>query len=166
MIAIFALVIIFNPSLSLANPPYKVTATGYCLRGKMTNGEKTYPGVIALSRDLVKCLGLKKGPGPYDCKFGALIHLKGVGTFVFKDLMPPKWNRRVDVYFPTIDQCHVFGVRRCDLTVVSNGGGKVLRRILSYLSSFPWRESKYRKISKSIEEWRSIREALSRKETR
>ena len=100
---------IFNPSLSLANPTYRVSATGYCLKGKMTNGEKTHPGVIALSRDLVKLTG---------AKFGDVIKVKGVGTFIFKDLMPPKWRMRIDIYFPTFNQCDRFGVKRCDVEIV------------------------------------------------
>lgn len=110
-----------NPSHGNSQPPSytaRVTATAYCLKGKMTNGERTHHGCIALSRDLAKALGLKKGKGTYDYRFGAIIELKGVGKFVFKDLMPPQWRLRVDVWQPSVKHCHVFGVKRCDLRLV------------------------------------------------
>ena len=98
-------------------------ATAYCLQGRTTWGRRTGEihregGCIALSRDLAKLLGLKKGPGVYDYKFGAVIEVSGVGTFIFADLMPPYWRLRVDIYWPTLKECRAFGVKRCQVRVV------------------------------------------------
>lgn len=84
----------------------------------MTSGQKTHDGVIALSRDLAKDLGLKRGKGTFDYHFGAVVELKGVGRYIFKDLMPSQWKRRVDVWRPSVKHCHSFGVKRCDLILV------------------------------------------------
>lgn len=102
--------------------PRTVIATAYCLKGKTTSGPRTAAvkgGCIALSRCLARDLGLKTGPGKYDYKFGIMIEVIGVGTFTFADLMPPKWRHyRVDIWHPTLKQCKVFGVKRCQVRVV------------------------------------------------
>jgi 3D (Asp-Asp-Asp) domain-containing protein len=72
----------------------------------MANGQKTYPGVIALSRDLERDLQVK---------FGDIIEIEGVGSFVYQDRMPKKWNRRVDIWFKTSKECFNFGVQRRQL---------------------------------------------------
>lgn len=96
-----------------------VVATAYCLKGHTTSGPTTSQvhqkgGCIALSRKLAKDLGLYKGPGQYDYRFGAIIEVVGVGRFIFADLMPKKWKGyRVDIYYPTRKKCLVFGVKRC-----------------------------------------------------
>lgn len=106
-------------------------ATAY-YRGKfMTNGERPSSGrskavaggkrgVIALSRPLARDLGLKCGPGQFDYRFGVTVVLKGTGgydgEYVFKDLMPRQWKHyRVDIYFPTLRECRVFGLRECQI---------------------------------------------------
>lgn len=126
-----AAMLTLNPSVEKRQPrqpvavatsvPIRVTATAYCLTGKMSNGQRTHHGVIALSRDLVKALGLKKSSNQFDCKFGTIIQLKGVGTFIFKDLMPPQWSKRVDVWQPSVAHCNRFGVKRCDLVMLKGG---------------------------------------------
>ena len=56
----------------------------------ITASNKTiYIGVIALSRDIEKDLGLK---------FGETIYVKGIGHFTFEDRMNKRWKRRVDIY--------------------------------------------------------------------
>ncbi|HZE20751.1 MAG TPA: hypothetical protein VE082_01740, partial [Desulfobaccales bacterium] len=79
-------------------------------------------GCIALSRPLARNLGLKTGQGTYDYAFGTVVIIKGSegydGEYVFMDLMPARWRHyRVDIWFPTLRQCHVFGVRTCSLLV-------------------------------------------------
>jgi hypothetical protein len=97
------------------------------LTGKTTWGPRTgeihrqHGGCIALSRDLAKQLGLYRGPGVYDYDFGAIIELEGCGQFTFADLMPPKWRQRVDIYYPTLRQCRVFGVKKLQIRVVEKG---------------------------------------------
>ena len=101
-----------------------VVATAYCLKGHTTSGPTTSQvhekgGCIALSRSLAKDLGLYKGPGRYDYRFGKKIEVIGVGTFIFADLMPEKWRHyRVDIYYPTLKQCKVFGIKRYQVKVI------------------------------------------------
>jgi len=101
------------------------TITAYCLKGHTTSGVSTAEvhqkgGCIALSRKLAKDLGLYRGPGKYDYRFGVIIEVAGIGRFIFADLMPPKWmGYRVDIYYPTLRQCRVFGVKKCQVRVVS-----------------------------------------------
>jgi 3D (Asp-Asp-Asp) domain-containing protein len=105
-----------------------VNATAYCLKGHTTSGPTTAQvyktgGCIALSRKLAKDLGLYKGPGKYDYHFGTIIEVVGVGRFIFADLMPPQWRHyRVDIYQPTLRQCRVFGVKRCQVREVNTNG--------------------------------------------
>ena len=83
-----------------------VVATAYCLKGHTASGPKTSQipgGCIALSRDLAKLL---------DAKFGDVIEVSGVGRFTYADVMPKRWKMRVDIYYPTLKQCKVFGVKR------------------------------------------------------
>ena len=102
-------------------PTPTVVATAYCLRGHTTSGPTTSEvhrkgHCIALSRSLAKDLGLKNGPGQYDYKFGQIIEVEGYGRFIFADLMPARWKHyRVDIYYPTLKECHVFGVKRCQV---------------------------------------------------
>jgi hypothetical protein len=89
------------------------------LTGHTTSGPKTSQvkgGCIALSRKLAKDLGLYQGPGKYDYLFGATIEVVGVGYFTFADLMPEKWRHyRVDIWFLTLRECKVFGVKKCQI---------------------------------------------------
>jgi len=99
--------------------------TAYCLKGHTTSGATTAEvhrqgGCLALSRKLAKDLGLYRGPGRYDYRFGVIIEVAGVGQFIFADLMPPKWQGyRVDIYHPSSKWCRVFGVRKRQVKVIS-----------------------------------------------
>jgi hypothetical protein len=74
-------------------------------------------GCIALSRKLAKDLGLYQSR---KYLFGRTIEVDGVGRFVFADLMPARWKGyRVDIFFPTLKECRVFGVKRKQVRVVS-----------------------------------------------
>lgn len=114
----------FYPASGDCQPRPTVIATAYCLPGRTSSGPTTGQvhrrgGCIALSRVLAKDLGLHCGPGRNDYKFGAVIEVEGHGTYIFADLMPPRWKHyRVDIYFPTLKECKVFGVKRCQVRVV------------------------------------------------
>lgn len=120
-----------NPAIGQTNQPRQearvaIVATAYCLTGRMSNGEIVHARCIALSRPLAKDLGLKNGPGQYDYAFGSIVVIEGSGgydgEYMFKDLMPPRWKHyRVDVWFPTLHQCKVFDVRRCQLYAKKGG---------------------------------------------
>jgi hypothetical protein len=101
-----------------------ITASAYCLKGHTSSGLRTYeiPKCIALSRDLVKSLGLLKDNrrkfSTTNCLFGSIVVIDGLGEFVFADVMPPKWKKRVDVWQPTKNHCHVFGIKKgCSIWV-------------------------------------------------
>jgi len=117
----------FYPVSSNCQPRQEAlaTITAYCLKGHTTSGLTTAEvyrqgGCIALSRRLAKDLGLYRGPGRYDYRFGSIIEVAGVGRFIFADLMPPKWQGyRVDIYHPSSKWCRVFGVRKRQVKVIS-----------------------------------------------
>jgi len=104
-----------NPTLKDLDSRSKiipVTITSYCLTSKMSNGQRTHNGAIALSWDLVRDLGVK---------FGDLVEIKGYGTFVYKDRMPNQWRKRVDIWLPTYKHCQNFGVKKSQIKLVKRG---------------------------------------------
>jgi 3D (Asp-Asp-Asp) domain-containing protein len=71
----------------------------------------TRPGVVALSRDLLK----RYTPGaPFD--FGDVVHLAGIGDFVVEDAMAGRWQRRADIWFEHVAQAKTFGRHRVTMT--------------------------------------------------
>ena len=51
--------------------------------------QKVRPGIIALSRDLEKDLGLK---------FGDFVIIEGYGIFEFQDRMHKRWKKKADIF--------------------------------------------------------------------
>jgi 3D (Asp-Asp-Asp) domain-containing protein len=71
----------------------------------------TRPGVVALSRDLLK----RYTPGaPFD--FGDVVHIAGMGEFVVEDSMASRWQHRADIWFESVDDAREFGRRRATMT--------------------------------------------------
>jgi 3D (Asp-Asp-Asp) domain-containing protein len=71
----------------------------------------TRPGVIALSRDLLR----RYTPGaPFE--FGDVVHLSGIGDFIVEDVMNGRWERHADIWFEHLDDARQFGRRRVVLT--------------------------------------------------
>jgi len=92
----------------------RVRATGYCLKGRMSSGVKVFPGACALSRDLVRELGLcPPGKSIFNSHWGSIIRLTGTedhdGFYVFMDLMPSYQKRKIDLWLPTAKQCYALG---------------------------------------------------------
>jgi 3D (Asp-Asp-Asp) domain-containing protein len=85
----------------------QVTVTAYASGTRTASGHRPQPGMLALSRDVERGLGVR---------FGDRVHLTRLGTFVFHDRMPRYWHRRVDLYLPTRHAARQFGVRRTGLT--------------------------------------------------
>lgn len=91
-----------------------VTVTGYTSREEETDdtpfitaaNTRTRPGVIALSRDL-----LRRYTPDAPFKFGDIIHIAGVGDFVVEDSMNRRWERRADIWFESLDAARAFGRR-------------------------------------------------------
>jgi 3D (Asp-Asp-Asp) domain-containing protein len=71
----------------------------------------TRPGVLALSRDLLK----RYTPGaPFD--FGDVVHINGLGDFVVEDAMASRWQRRADIWFESVEDARGFGRREAIMT--------------------------------------------------
>jgi 3D (Asp-Asp-Asp) domain-containing protein len=81
----------------------QVTVTAYAGGTITASGRRPQPGMLALSRDVERALGVR---------FGDRVHLAGLGTFVFHDRMPGYWTRRVDLYLPSRHAARQFGIRQ------------------------------------------------------
>jgi 3D (Asp-Asp-Asp) domain-containing protein len=96
-----------------------VTVTGYTSRPEETDDSpfitaantQTRPGVIALSRDL-----LRRYTPDAPFTFGDVIHISGVGDFVVEDSMNSRWRQRADIWFESLDQARSFGRRTLVVT--------------------------------------------------
>ena len=96
-----------------------VTVTGYTSRAIETDdtpfitaaNTRTRPGVIALSRDL-----LRRYTPDAPFRFGDIIHISGVGDFVVEDSMNSRWERRADIWFESLDAARAFGRRTMVVT--------------------------------------------------
>jgi 3D (Asp-Asp-Asp) domain-containing protein len=80
----------------------RVTVTAYS-RGRPTaSGHRVRPGMIALSRDIERALGVT---------FGERVVLEGVGTFVFADRVSARHRRRADIFIASPRAARRFGVK-------------------------------------------------------
>jgi 3D (Asp-Asp-Asp) domain-containing protein len=71
----------------------------------------TRPGVVALSRDLLK----RYTPGaPFE--FGDVIHIAGIGDFVVEDAMAGRWQHRADIWFQGLAEAKAFGRHKLVMT--------------------------------------------------
>ena len=68
------------------------------------------PGVIALSPDVEKTLGVT---------FGDRIVVAGLGTYVFQDWVASHKRRRVDLFMESTAAARQFGERRSFITVAA-----------------------------------------------
>jgi 3D (Asp-Asp-Asp) domain-containing protein len=107
-------------------PPLQVVVTGYSLGPGETDDSPyltalstpTRPGVIALSRDLIRAFN---PTAPF--RFGDRVHLEGVGEFIVEDTMAERWNLRADIWFPTPDEAMEWGKRKTSITLVEPESG-------------------------------------------
>lgn len=74
------------------------------------SNQKVRPGIIALSRDLEKSLGLK---------FGDIVMLDGevIGLFEFQDRMNKRKKKSVDIFMEKYEDAKEFGVKKAILKV-------------------------------------------------
>jgi 3D (Asp-Asp-Asp) domain-containing protein len=73
----------------------------------------TRPGIIALSRDLLRTF---TADAPFE--FGDMVLVAGVGVFLVEDTMAPRWRNRADIWFPTRLQAQRWGRRNAVLAPV------------------------------------------------
>lgn len=81
--------------------PVKVTAYTQH-RHATASGRRVHRGVVALSPDLERTLGVE---------FGDRVVLEGLGTFVFEDRTAAFWRRRVDIFMESQKAARQFGVK-------------------------------------------------------
>jgi 3D (Asp-Asp-Asp) domain-containing protein len=73
---------------------------------------RTRPGVVALSRDM-----LRRYDGRAPFSFGDEIHISGIGDFVVEDSMNRRWRKRLDIWFPSREEAAEFGIRRVTVSL-------------------------------------------------
>lgn len=97
-----------------------VTVGAYSPRRKETQGNprdtasgaQVRPGIVALSRDVERALGVA---------FGDAVVVEGVGTFVFHDRMAAHKKRRVDIFMESTEAAREFGEQRTYIAVAREG---------------------------------------------
>ncbi len=71
-------------------------------------GSKVRPGVVAVSRDL-----LKNG-----WKYGSKVYIEGMGVFTIEDTMHRRWSKRFDVAVNTKKEAFSIGKRKNRLVLL------------------------------------------------
>lgn len=108
-----------HPVISDGMLAIQVFATGYSSSVLETDdtpfitasNTRTRTGIVALSRDL---LTRYNPDAPFS--FGDTVHITGLGDFVVEDSMNWRWNRRMDIWFPSRTLAMQFGVRKVVVT--------------------------------------------------
>ena len=76
---------------------------------------RTRPGIVALSRDLLR---------PYTpnalFSFGDRIYISGLGEFIVEDSMNRRWQKRMDIWFPSRKEAFDFGKRNLYISKLAN----------------------------------------------
>ena len=72
------------------------------------SGAQVRPGIVALSRDVERALGVE---------FGDQVVVGGIGTFVFHDRMASHKKRRVDIFMESTAAAREFGEQRTYIAV-------------------------------------------------
>ncbi|MBN1826191.1 MAG: 3D domain-containing protein [Candidatus Eisenbacteria bacterium] len=100
-------------------PPLDVIVTGYSSTPDQTDSTpyltasmtSVRPGVIALSRDLIRTYNPS---APFD--FGDRVILEGIGEFVVEDTMNKRYRRRADIWFSSTDEARRWGKKVVSLS--------------------------------------------------
>jgi 3D (Asp-Asp-Asp) domain-containing protein len=107
-------------------PPLQVIITGYSSTVEETDSTpfltasmtSVRPGIIALSRDLIR----RYNPSaPF--RFGDRVHVEGIGVFTVEDTMNERWERRADIWFPSAEEARRWGRRTLAISLVTSGEG-------------------------------------------
>ena len=91
-----------------------VTATAYTARKEecdaepniMADGTVVYIGAVAISRDMRQKFGIK---------LGDTIIIKGMGSFVVRDIMNKRFKNKIDILVPTVAAAKMFGVKKLEI---------------------------------------------------
>ena len=107
-------------------PPLDVTVTAYSSTTAQTDATpfitasmtRVRPGVIALSRDLIR----RYNPdAPFE--YGDRVYLEGHGVFSVEDTMNKRYSRRADIWFASTSDAIEFGKKELTLSLVAASGG-------------------------------------------
>lgn len=90
-------------------PRLRVTVTAYSQAGPTASGRRGRPGMVALSRDVERALGVT---------LGEPVVLEGLGTFAFHDRMAARHRRRADLFVASPRVARRFGVTVAQVRVV------------------------------------------------
>ena len=74
------------------------------------SGRWVRPGIVALSRDVERALGVK---------FGDQVVLEGLGTFIFDDRVSRRHKRHADIFMESSRAARQFGVKKAYVWVPS-----------------------------------------------
>ncbi len=107
-------------------PPLDVIVTAYSSTASQTDATpfttasmtRVRPGVIALSRDLIRRYNPR---APFD--FGDRVHVEGHGVFTVEDTMNERYSRRADIWFASTTEAIAFGKKELTLSRVGPAGG-------------------------------------------
>ncbi len=103
-------------------PPIDVTVTAYSSTVGQTDSTPfitasmthVRPGVIALSRDLIR----RYNPNaPF--AYGDQVVIEGHGIFTVEDTMNQRYSKRADIWFPSTSEALQFGKQQLTLTLAS-----------------------------------------------
>jgi 3D (Asp-Asp-Asp) domain-containing protein len=106
-----ALAIALLISVNVQAQTLNVTATAYCFSTKNHTASGDHPSIktIGISRDLKQ---------RYKIKWGTKLHIKGFGVRIVEDLMNRRIKNSVDIWYPTKNQCRIFGKKKTTITVI------------------------------------------------
>jgi 3D (Asp-Asp-Asp) domain-containing protein len=117
---------VIEPTLRVSLlPPLGITVTAYSstvdqcddtpfLTASMT---AVRPGVIALSRDLIRRYNPE---APFS--YGDEVFVEGYGMFTVEDTMNKRYSRRADIWFPSRSEARDFGKKSLTISMARQGG--------------------------------------------
>ena len=80
----------------------RVKVTAYSRQRPTASGRRVRPGMVALSRDVERALGVA---------FGDRVVVEGLGTFVFDDRVSRRHRRHADIFLASSQAARRFGVK-------------------------------------------------------
>lgn len=117
---------VIEPTLRVSLlPPLGITVTAYsstvdqCDDTPFQTASMTTvrPGIIALSRDLIRRYNPE---APFS--YGDEVFVEGYGKFTVEDTMNKRYSRRADIWFPSRSEARHFGKKSLTISMVRPGG--------------------------------------------
>ncbi|MFH1277717.1 MAG: hypothetical protein ABIK65_05000 [Candidatus Eisenbacteria bacterium] len=103
-------------------PPLQVVVTGYSSTPEQTDSTpfltasmtQVRPGVIALSRDLIRTYNPK---APF--RYGDRVRVEGIGEFIVEDTMHERYQRRADIWFESVEEAVRWGRKMLRISLLA-----------------------------------------------